>query len=79
MQAPPNQSNTVVREVVKDVINLKKDKRGNKMYNVVMDGKAGSKWIFEGTIPIPQHLIDECLKTRTWKGTRRKKTRKRSN
>ena len=79
MQAPPNQSDTVVREVVKDVINLKKDKRGNKMYKVVIDGKAGSKWIFEGTIAIPPHLIDECLKTRTWKGTRRKKTRKRSN
>ena len=62
---------------VEKMVNLKKYTRG-KWYQVKFKDYPKIQWYREGSLNIPQTLIDECLKRRTWAGTprkRRKKTR----
>ena len=57
---------------VEKVVDLK---LANKIrwYRVKLKGLPGFPWYRHGSIEIPQKLVEECLKTRTWAGTRRKK------
>ena len=58
------------------VIDLARNNKG-KWYKVTFQGQTGTKWVQDGFFNIPQHLIEECLKKRTWAGTARKRRRKR--
>ena len=66
-QQPPNSQLKVEK-----VVDLK---LANKIrwYRVKLKGLPGFPWYKHGSIEIPQELVEECLKTRTWAGTRRKK------
>ena len=59
------------RKVIK-VMNLKRQNQEN-WFKVKFDNDNQTYWLKEGTIDIPQHLIDECLKVRTWQGKLRKR------
>ena len=56
---------------VEKVVDLK---LANKIrwYREKLKDTPGFPWYKHGSIDIPQKLVEECLKTRTWAGTRRK-------
>ena len=62
------------RKVIK-VMNLKRQNQEN-WFKVKFDNDKQTYWLKEGTIDIPQHLIDECLKVRTWQGKLRKRRKR---
>ena len=82
-QPPPNQN---VEDEVEDapgqpdeppakvekVVNLCKNNKG-RWYQVKFEGIPGTKWYLEGFIDIPNELIEECLKKKTWQGKTRKR------
>ena len=66
------QSNSQLQ--VEKVVDLK---LANKIrwYRVKLKDIPGFPWYKHGSIDIPQKLVEECLKTRTWAGTRRKRNK----
>ena len=63
---------------VEKVVDLK---LANKVrwYRVKLKDIPGFPWYKHGSIEIPQKLVEECLKTRTWAGTRRKRKKSKWN
>ena len=64
-----------VREVEK-VVNLASNNRG-KWYLVKFKDSPKKEWRLQNSLQIPQELIDECLRYRTWQGTVRKSRKRR--
>lgn len=60
---------------VEKVINLRRNGQ-IKWYQVKLVNVPGLKWYKHGAITIPQRMIEDCLKVRTWTGKRRKRKRK---
>ena len=60
------------KPVVEKVVNVKRN-GPVKWYKVKLKDVPGLLWYSHGSIYIPQKLIDECLKTRTWEGKPRKR------
>ena len=66
--AEPEQADPPVEKVV----NLKRSNK-IKWFKVKIRGKPGYHWRREGFVKISQHLINECLRYRTWSGEPRKR------
>ena len=60
---------------VEKVVNVKHQGQ-IKWCQVKLNNVPGLRWYKLGDIPIPQHLLDDCLKVRTWDGKPRKKKKK---
>ena len=61
------------QRVVEKVVDLKKNRKGEKWFKVKYVGDPKTEWLLEGQGAIPNDMIDECLKRRTWAGTKRKR------
>ena len=72
--APTSLTKTPQRKQLKvvKVVNLKKQNK-EKWFRVKFENDRKTYWIKEGTMEIPQHLVDQCLKIRTWQGKPRKR------
>ena len=57
---------------VEKVVNVKRN-GPVKWYKVKLKNVPGLPWYSHGSIDIPEKLIQECLKTRTWEGKPRKR------
>ena len=57
---------------VEKVVNVKRN-GPVKWYKVKLKDVPGLPWCSHGSIDIPEKLIQECLKTRTWEGKPRKR------
>ena len=80
--AQPDQSNTQIDQPnaqtpIEKVVDLSRNTKG-RWYRVKFQGFPATKWVQDGFFQIPPHLIEECLKKRTWQGTARKRKRKKS-
>ena len=60
------------KPVVEKVVNVKRN-GPVKWYKVKLKDVPGLPWYSHGSIDIPEKLIQECLKTRTWEGKPRKR------
>ena len=57
------------------VTDLARNNRG-KWFRVKFQGRPGTLWVQRERVDFPQHLIDQCLRKRTWQGTARKRKKK---
>ena len=71
----PDQNNDPVNPPIEKVIDLSKNNKG-RWYRVKFTGLPGTKWVQDEFFEIPPHLIEACLKNRTWQGTPRNRKRK---
>ena len=60
---------------VEKVTDLARNNRG-KWFRVKFRERPGPLWVQRDSVDIPQHLIDQCLRKRTWQGTARKRKKK---
>ena len=82
-QPPPNQN---IKDEVEDapgqadeapakmekVVNLCENNKG-RWYQVKFERFPGTKWYLKWFIDIPNELIEECLKKKTWQGKTRQR------
>ena len=61
---------------IEEVVNLSTNNKG-KWCKVKFRGSPTTEWRIRGSIPIPEELINHHLRTHTWQGKPRKRTRKR--
>ena len=57
---------------IEKVVNLKRE-GPTRWYRVKFHNKPDTAWYREGSLNIPKHLIEECLRVRTWAGKPRKR------
>ena len=78
--APPEEPDVPEQEptlpAVEKVVDLSTNNKG-KWCRVKFQGSPKTEWRLYGSIPIPEQLINDRLRTHTWQGKRRKRKRRR--